>query len=196
MCHWAKAEPEHAKVGVHQDQHTSFLTDDVYASIITLLPKTAYCIKCSLGKKKKFHTFLSLHIFTLWYTTWQILTLAPSVFFFFFSTLHHGSTVYWLLCAHFSYLLARAIIGLQLGQDPMSLLQHSADLVPHGCLCLCGLGIWEGKKKESKERRRERGRKKERVGSESVMYRKGLMYWGEVAEKSESKMEGEEKGEI
>lgn len=43
--------------------------------------------------------------------------------------------------AHFSYLLARPVIGLQLGENPMSLLQHGADLVPHGRLCLRGLSI-------------------------------------------------------
>lgn len=50
----------------------------------------------------------------------------------------------------------------------MSLLQHGADLVPHGCLCLRGLGIWEGREEERKEST-EGKEGKEEEGSESVM---------------------------
>lgn len=50
----------------------------------------------------------------------------------------------------------------------MSLLQHSADLVPHGSLCLCGLGIWERRKvgryrRERGKRNREEGERKGEV---------------------------------
>ena len=141
-----------------RDQHASFLTEDVYPSTITSPPKTTYCMKC-LFEKKHFHTFLSLPIFTARFTTWhvsfppwQAMWFTHERCFFFFHTAPWTrqfidfQPFYRLLRAHFSYLLARAIIGLQLGEDPMSLLQHSADLVPHGCLCLRGLGIWEGRK--------------------------------------------------
>lgn len=141
------------------DQRAGFLTEDVYPSAITSPLKTTYCMKCLFEKKKKTlsHISVSTYIYCkVHHTTCQISTLAcdshTSVYFFFLPhcavhlTVYRLSALYRLLRAHFSYLLARAIIGLQLGEDPMSLLQHGADLVPHGCLCLCGLGIWEGRK--------------------------------------------------
>lgn len=84
----------------------------------------------------------------------------------------HSSVIFSLidsLPAHFSYLLPGAIIGLQLGEDPVSLLQHGADLVPHRRLRLRGLGICRGG--EGRRERQEGGKEEERdgVGSESVM---------------------------
>lgn len=58
--------------------------------------------------------------------------------------------------AHFSYLLARPVVGLQLGQNPVSLLQHGADLVPHRRLRLRGLSIWEGSARKGKRERESR----------------------------------------
>lgn len=103
-------------------------------------------MKCK--KKKILHISVSAYIYYIYYMSefhpGRPCELHISLFF-----LH---TALWLdslsvlspnrlLGAHFSYLLASAIIGLQLGEDPMSLLQHGANLVPHSCLCLRGLGI-------------------------------------------------------
>lgn len=93
-----------------------------------------------------FHTFVVLFIFSPPVHSHKF-TLASHMIVS-FPMLQWGLTLspFELLHAHFSYLLARAVIGLQLGQDPVSLLQHSANLVPHSRLCLRGLGIWEGRK--------------------------------------------------
>lgn len=69
-------------------------------------------------------------------------------------------------CAHFSYLLARAVVRLQLRQDAVSLLQHGADLVPHSRLCLRGLGIW--KEETSKERRSTKKKEEEKKRGEGM----------------------------
>lgn len=140
------------------DQRAGFLTEDVYPSAITSPLKTTYCMKCLFEKKKNTFTHFRLYLYLLQGSPHDMSDFHPGMWFtherlFFFLphcavhlTVYRLSALYRLLRAHFSYLLARAIIGLQLGEDPMSLLQHGADLVPHGCLCLCGLGIWEGRK--------------------------------------------------
>lgn len=43
--------------------------------------------------------------------------------------------------AYLPDLHARPLVGLQLIQDPLSVLQHHVDLLPHLPLCVCGLGI-------------------------------------------------------
>lgn len=79
---------------------------------------------------------------------WRLQTLAPECLAWWGSRCVLPAPCPCLPGPHFSYLLPCAVVGLQLRQDPVSLLQHGADLVPHGRLRLCGLGICEEKERE------------------------------------------------
>ena len=115
-----------------------------------------------------------------WWITHKCRVSTPDYWCWFYSS------TYRLQRAHFSYLLPCAVIGLQLGQDPMSLLQHGADLVPHGCLCLRGLGICQ---RGGKQRGREGARSES--GMQGAGRDENVQGRGEVIQRAERKWEGE-----